>query len=209
MRGDPIGFYPIVERADWVARLAPLGTPTIQLRIKDLSGEALATEVAASVSTCAKTGTRLFVNDYWQLALKFGAYGVHLGQEDLDHISEADLATMRGRGLRLGVSTHSHDEARRAMSFDPSYIALGPIFPTTCKSMAFGPQGIARIGEWRTTYDCPLVAIGGLRVEHARAVLEQGASGIAVISDVTGAKDPEKQAIRWIQEIRENRATRS
>jgi thiamine-phosphate diphosphorylase len=170
----------------------------MQLRIKDLSGVNLANEIAESVAMCRKTNTRLFINDYWQLAIDSGAYGVHLGQEDLDQLHTENLSAISNAGLRLGVSTHSHEEALRAMSVSPSYIALGPIFPTTCKSMAFGPQGLARIGEWRSKYNCPLVAIGGLKVEHAAEALALGADGIAVISDITTAADPEGRARQWV-----------
>jgi hydroxymethylpyrimidine kinase/phosphomethylpyrimidine kinase/thiamine-phosphate diphosphorylase len=195
----PLGFYPIVDRAAWLPRLAPLGVDLIQLRIKDLRGEELATEVASAVDYARRHDLRLFVNDYWQLALALGAYGVHLGQEDLE---TADLRAVAAGGLRLGVSTHSYAELARAAALHPSYVALGPIHETTCKSMRFGPHGPARIAEWRALTTAPLVAIGGLRCEEARTLKALGADGLAVVSDVVRAASPEARACQWLGELR-------
>ena len=104
----------------------------------------------------------MILNDYWRLALEVGADYVHLGQEDLDG---ADVAALRAKGLRLGVSTHDEAELERALKLKPDYIALGPIYPTILKAMRFGPQGLEKIGEWKRRIGAiPLVAIGGLNV---------------------------------------------
>jgi hydroxymethylpyrimidine kinase/phosphomethylpyrimidine kinase/thiamine-phosphate diphosphorylase len=195
----PLGFYPIVDRAAWLPRLAPLGVDLIQLRIKDLDGDELVREVASAVAYARRHDLRLFVNDYWQLALALGAYGVHLGQEDL---ASADLRAIAAGGLRLGVSTHSYAELARAAALHPSYVALGPIHETTCKSMRFGPQGPARIAEWRALTTAPLVAIGGLRCEEARTLKSLGADAVAVVSDVVRAASPEARACQWLGELR-------
>lgn len=197
----PLGFYPIVDRADWIDRLVKIGTKTIQLRCKDLQGDALRNEVERSIAICRAAGTRLFINDHWRLAIELDAYGVHLGQEDLE---EADLSAIAQAGLRLGISTHSYHEAAVAKGIAPSYVALGPIFATTCKSMRFGPQGLARISEWCSLFDQPLVAIGGLTRAHARQARKLGADGVAVISDVTRAIDPEASAREWMSELKED-----
>ena len=208
IQNEPIGFYPIVNRFSWIERLVPLGVKTIQLRIKDLDPPALEDEVAKSAAFCSKHSCRLFVNDYWELAIATKAYGVHLGQEDLAEILPENLATLSAAGLRLGISTHSREEADHANRFQPSYIALGPIFETTCKSMKFGPQGFEKIRTWKQLYDLPIVAIGGLKLEHARDVLAHGASGIALISDVLKNEFPEKQATCWIETIKEVQQSR-
>ena len=111
------------------------------------------------------TRTQLVVNDYWRAAIAAGAKHLHLGQEDL---AEADLKAIRDAGLTLGLSTHDDEELATALRAKPDYIALGPIFPTTLKSMRFAPQGIAKITEWKKRVgDIPLVAIGGIRLEQA------------------------------------------
>ena len=193
-----LGFYPIVDRAAWVERLLPLGVTTVQIRVKDLQGEALRSELRAAIACGKRFGARVFVNDHWQDALACGAYGVHLGQEDLDALTTDDWEKLLASGVRLGVSTHSHEELARALAVGPSYIALGPIFPTTLKEMRFGPQGLGRLAEWRALTSLPLVAIGGIKREDATALLNAGADAIAVVSDITMNKDPEGRTRDWL-----------
>ncbi len=194
-----IGFYVVAPDSQWIQRLAKAKVPTLQLRAKDLSGEALDQAIQEAKVACEDHGALFFLNDDWRRAQELRCFGVHLGQEDLDTLSATDLEDLARSGLRLGISTHSFEEAARAKALKPSYIALGPVFETSCKSMRFGPQGIDRVGEWaRSLANIPLVAIGGLKREHAEMVLAQGADGIAVISDVTGASDPESRVNEWL-----------
>ena len=196
----PIGFYPVVPDLDWVKRLLPTGIHTIQLRLKDKSRAELTRAIAEANALCRRADVRLFINDHWKIACNEGAYGVHLGQEDLDTLTPEDLDWMRASGLRLGVSTHSYEEAARALSLRPSYVALGPIFETTCKSMNFGPQGMSRVREWQELCpDVPLVAIGGLKLEHGPSILAHGAHGIAVVSDVIAHPQPEQRTRQWLK----------
>jgi hydroxymethylpyrimidine kinase/phosphomethylpyrimidine kinase/thiamine-phosphate diphosphorylase len=192
---DAPGFYPIVDRAAKLDDLISAGVPTCQIRVKDLEGAVLIDEITTAVRKCTNTSTRLFVNDYWRLAIELKAYGVHLGQEDL---AEADLPAIQRAGLKLGISTHSYEEAARAHFYRPSYVALGPIFPTTCKSMRFGPQGIPRIKEWTNLLPYPIVAIGGIGIAHAASVQAAGALGIAVISDLENAQSRKKRIQEWM-----------
>lgn len=183
------GFYAVVPDADWVKRMAIAGADTVQLRNKTLSGDALSAEVAKAVAACKGLPVQLFINDYWQLAMEHGAYGVHLGQEDMD---QADLAAIAAAGLRLGVSTHSVDELARALSVRPSYVASGAIFPTTTKVMPTAPQGLAKLAAYvEQAGDTPVVAIGGITLDNARDVLATGVSSLAVVRAVTEADDPE------------------
>ncbi len=194
-----IGFYPIVPDLAWVKRLADEGVPSLQLRIKDAPADQISRVVREAVVYCRERGVQLFINDYWQLAIEVGAFGVHLGQEDLDLLSPRDIRSLQKSGLRLGVSTHSYEEAARAIALRPSYIALGPIFNTTCKSMAFGPQGMERVREWKELCGgIPLVAIGGLKLEHAPTLLSYGASGLSVITDVLAHVNPEARTRDWL-----------
>lgn len=202
---DPerLGFYPIVPSLAWLKKLLPTGIGSLQLRIKGAAAEQLRKDINEAAEICRNAGVDLYVNDHWRLAIEAGAYGVHLGQEDLDQLSEADLLSLHTSGLRLGISTHSLEEAARARALHPSYIALGPIFPTTCKSMSFGPQGIARLRDWRRFCPgLPLVAIGGLKLEHAKEVRAAGADSIAVVSAITENAEPEAAALAWLAQIR-------
>ena len=187
-----IGLYACVDTAEWVQRLLDLGVRDIQLRIKEKSVEKLDAEIATAAAACRQVGGRLWVNDYWELALKHQTYGLHIGQEDLDDLLTSPgqplEALLRG-GVRLGVSTHTFTELARAVALRPSYISLGPIYPTASKKVNFGPQGLERLRQWRQLVDVPLVAIGGIGLVAGPAVREAGADGICVISALTKAAD--------------------
>jgi thiamine-phosphate pyrophosphorylase len=193
----PDPFYPVVDSVDWVARLARLGVGTVQLRKKDLAPGAALTLVRDALAATAGTDTKLVVNDYWQAAIDAKAQHLHLGQEDL---ADADIPAIRRAGLTLGLSTHDDAELENALRFDPDYIALGPIYPTTVKTLRFDPQGLERIGLWKQRIgNRPLIAIGGITLERAPAVFAAGADSVAVITDVTGSDDPDARVRAWLK----------
>jgi thiamine-phosphate pyrophosphorylase len=188
--------YPIVDSAAWVKRFAPLGVRLVQLRIKEQPQEILRTEIRAARACCASTGMQLIINDHWQLALEAGCDFVHLGQGDLD---SADVPALRRAGVRLGVSTHDEGELARALSLQPDYVALGPIYPTLLKVMPWPPQGLERITEWkRRVGTIPLVAIGGLTLERLPGVFAAGADVAAVVTDIVRHLNPEARARQWL-----------
>lgn len=192
----PDRFYPVVDSLDWVKRLTALGVGTIQLRAKDLNDSEALQLVSDALELTKGTSTKLVVNDYWRAAIVANAQHLHLGQEDL---AEADLHAIRKAGLTLGISTHDDTELETALRADPDYIALGPIFPTTLKSMRFAPQGIPKIAEWKKRIgNIPLVAIGGIKLEHAADIFAAGADSIAVVSDVTQNADPDARVRAWL-----------
>jgi len=194
----PDRFYPVVDSVAWVARLAKLGVGTIQLRAKNLNDADALAIVEDALAATKGTNTRLVVNDYWRAAIAARAKHLHLGQEDL---VDADLKAIRAAGLTLGLSTHDDEELATALRARPDYVALGPIFPTTLKSMRFAPQGIAKITEWkRRVGNIPLVAIGGIKFEHAAEIFAAGADSIAVVSDVTQNADPDARVRQWLGE---------
>lgn len=196
----PLGFYPVVHDAAWVQRLLDWGVRTIQLRAKakDHTPAEIEREVNAAVAAGNKVpGAQVFINDHWQLALAAGAYGVHLGQEDLDI---ADIDALRRAGLRLGLSTHTPAELARAKAVQPSYLAIGPIYPTTLKVMPYAPVGLVQLKEWvPLAAPYPVVAIGGISLERMPGVLACGVDGVAVVSAVTLASDPELAARQGLE----------
>lgn len=191
--------YPIVDSVAWIRRLLPAGARLVQLRVKDRSAEGLRAAIRESKGLCARAGAQLIVNDHWQLALEEGCDFVHLGQGDLD---TADVPALRRAGVRIGLSTHDDAELARALGLDPDYIALGPIYPTLLKVMAFAPQGLARIGEWkRRIGTIPLVAIGGITLERLPGVLAAGADSAAVVTDIVRNEDPEQRMRQWVSAV--------
>lgn len=198
MKLDP--FYPIFDSADWLERMLPLGMKLVQLRIKDRPEVEIGREIARAKRLCADADCVLVVNDYWHIAIEEGCDFIHLGQEDLD---TADMAAIRAAALKLGVSSHDEAELERALSVQPDYVALGPVYPTILKAMRFGPQGLERIGEWkRRIGDLPLVGIGGITLERAPGVFEAGADIVAAVTDITLNADPEARLKAWVAATR-------
>jgi thiamine-phosphate pyrophosphorylase len=196
----PDPFYPVIDSLAWLKRLTRLGVGTVQLRAKNLDRDAARVLVREALGVTRGTATRLVVNDYWQAAIDEGVSHLHLGQEDL---ADADVAAIRKAGLTLGLSTHDDAELDNALRHKPDYVALGPIFFTTLKAMRFAPQGVPKIAEWkRRVGPTPLVAIGGVKLEHADEVFAANADSIAVVSDVTQHPDPDARVKAWLDRTR-------
>jgi thiamine-phosphate pyrophosphorylase len=182
-----LGLYAVLPDAAWVARMVDLGVPTVQLRFKSDDTAAVQREVQAAVQAVQGSQSLLFINDHWQAAIEAGAYGVHLGQEDMQ---DAPLERIRASGLQLGLSSHGYVEMLRAAQHEPSYIALGAVFPTTLKRMETAPQGLGRLNTYaRLMRHRSLVAIGGIDLAAMPSVLQSGVGSVAVVRAITGADD--------------------
>lgn len=183
-----MGLYPVVDSVEWVEVLLKRGIRTLQLRMKDSSSHDIENQVMRAVELGKHYNAQLFINDYWQLAVKFKAYGVHLGQDDIE---TADLQAIYKAGLRVGISTHGYYEILRAKQLKASYIALGHIFPTTTKQMPSQPQGLTKLALYQRLIgrDFPSVAIGGIDLKNAQQVWQTGVSSLAVVRAITQADD--------------------
>ncbi|MES2952382.1 MAG: bifunctional hydroxymethylpyrimidine kinase/phosphomethylpyrimidine kinase [Pseudomonadota bacterium] len=189
LRAEALGVYAVVDSAAWVRRVLTAGIRTVQLRIKDPQEPTLEAQIRESIAAANATpGAQLFINDHWALALRLGAYGVHLGQEDLDTV---DLNALREAGVCLGLSTHSYWEVARAWGLRPSYIACGPIFATQSKDMPWIPQGLDNLRYWAGLLPVPVVGIAGIDARNIAEVAAQGVASAAVITAITRAADPE------------------
>ncbi len=182
-----IGLYPIIDDQRMIEKTLKWKIDSLQLRLKNKTIDDCQAQIKQAIEDTKHASFQLFINDYWELALKYKAYGLHLGQEDLNHI---DRDALVASGIRLGISTHSYAELARALAYKPSYIAFGPIHATKTKAMHFSPQGIERLKIWRNIVSLQLVAIGGLNLSNVQAAIDCGVEGISVVSAITKAADP-------------------
>lgn len=195
---DP--FYLIVDNAAWLERLVPLGVRLAQLRCKDMDHGTVRDEIRRAKTVCANNHCQLVVNDYWQTAIELECDYVHLGQGDMD---TADFRAIRRAGIRLGLSTHDDAELDHALSHEPDYVALGPVYQTILKKMSWAPQGLDKLGEWKKRVgNRPLVGIGGLNPDRLPGVFAAGADCAAVVTDITLNQDPEARTREWLRATR-------
>lgn len=193
-------FYQIIDDVAWFPRLLPVGLKLVQLRIKDKPMDDVRTQIIQAKELCEQANCQLVINDYWQLAIELGCDYIHLGQEDL---AEANIEQIKSAGIKIGISTHNHEELETALAVNPDYIALGPVYETTLKKMPWQPQGLERVSEWKQIIDnfddsIPLIGIGGLTIERAKGVYDAGADCISVVSDVLMNEHPEARLAKWL-----------
>ncbi len=195
----PLGIYPVVERTYKLEALYQAGITTAQLRVKDMQDEILESEIIEAIKISKAYNARLFVNDFWELAIKHKAYGIHLGQED---ILKADIGAIYNAGIRLGISTHTTDEIQIALDIEPSYVAIGPIFETNSKKMVYNPVGIEDLKRWSKNVDYPVVAIGGINFDTiSDVVATNAANGVAMIAGVLKNDEVSEKKTKALIEI--------
>ncbi len=192
---DP--FYPIVDSADWIERLVPLGIKLIQLRMKNVREDVLRQHIQRAKLICKQFHCQLIINDYWKIAIEEECDFIHLGQEDL---AVANLDQIKKAGMKLGVSTHDASELNDALAAKPDYVALGPVYQTILKKMKWQPQGLEKVTRWKKLIgDLPLMAIGGLNPERGMSALAAGADSAAVVTDIIMNKTPEDRVRQWLE----------
>ncbi|MDP5144065.1 thiamine phosphate synthase [Rheinheimera baltica] len=191
----PLGLYVIVPSVEALKRALVAGVKTLQLRIKQATSTQLKHDIMQAIHLCQQHDVQLFINDHWQLALELGAYGVHLGQED---ITTANLLALQQAGLRLGVSSHAFYKLLRAQQLQPSYIAIGAIFNTQTKNMAGKIQGLHKLKYYCALFNTvPLVAIGGINADNAHLVLGSGITNLAMVQAFANATEPQQ----WVKQM--------
>ena len=167
------------------------GVTCVQLREKECSTRQFVAEARAVRELLAGTGVPLIINDRIDVALAVGASGVHLGQTDM-HI--ADARRVVGNSMLIGISAECVEDAVRAQAEGADYIGISPVFATPTKTdtaPALGLHGIALI---RAAVSLPLVGIGGVKPGNAADVLRAGCDGVAVVSAIVSAPDPQQAA---------------
>ena len=203
-------LYPIVDVALCVARgldavsvagsyLAG-GARVLQIRQKEGSSGAFLA-IAERIVRGARGGeAAIIINDRADIARLSGAAGVHVGQEDL---RVEDVLAVAGARAIVGLSTHDEAQVDAALSGPAAYVAVGPIFGTSTKDTGYSARGLDLV-RYAAGRGKPVVAIGGITLENARSVVEAGASGVAVISDLLADADPEARTRRIIAELSSN-----
>jgi len=179
-------IYPLTDveisgltHKEQVLRLSEGGASLIQLREKDLPAGDFYWEAKSALSAARGKGVQIIVNDRVDVALAVRADGVHLGQDDLPPEAARRLL---GRDAIIGFSTHSVEQARKALSLPIDYLAVGPIFQTTTKQDPDPEIGLEGLRAVRSAIgNFPLVAIGGIDLSNSVAVLQAGADSVALI----------------------------
>jgi thiamine-phosphate pyrophosphorylase len=179
------------------------GARFIQIRSKQAASATFLSMCEDVVARARTVSATVIVNDRADIAKLSAADGVHVGQEDLD---PASARRILGGAATIGISTHSPDQVRAAMKMAVDYIAVGPIFGTSTKDTGYRGVGTALVSEAMAIVrdaDCakPIVAIGGITLERAPAVIHAGAASVAVISDLLSTGDPEARVREYLRAL--------
>jgi thiamine-phosphate pyrophosphorylase len=183
---------------DCALSLAEAGVRLLQYRNKSAQARQYLESSRKLAEVLLPQGVSFFVNDRPDVAFLAGATGVHVGQDDLDVEQTRQIV---GRDKLVGVSTHNLEQFQRAAASSADYIALGPIFRTSSKANPDPVVGLDLLRKARALTDKPVVAIGGISLERAAAVIEAGADSVAVISGILGALDPAQRARQYIETL--------
>jgi len=182
---------------DAIRRAVAAGTDWIQIREKDLDARALGELARFAVAAARETGARILINDRLDVALAVHAAGVHLGEQSLPLELVRDWRRASGQhDFQIGVSCHSLESAREAARGGADYIFFGPVFETPSKAAFGAPQGLERLREICASVEIPVLAIGGINFENARACIAAGAAGIAAIRLFQDAENVAELATR-------------
>jgi thiamine-phosphate pyrophosphorylase len=200
-------LYPIIDtgictarRLDAVALAEAClegGARILQLRDKQASSAAFLALADRIVESASRHAAIVIVNDRADIARLSGAAGVHVGQDDL---SVPDVRRVVGSGSVVGISTHDERQIDEALASDATYVAVGPIFGTATKETGYPPRGIDLV-RYAAHRGKPVVAIGGITLARAASVLEAGAAGLAVITDLLSGGDPGSRTSEFVARV--------
>jgi thiamine-phosphate pyrophosphorylase len=175
------------------------GAPLIQIRAKHLASAPLLDLADRLVDIAGAAGSSVIVNDRADIARMSGAAGVHVGQDD---VAPRDARAIVGPGAIVGYSTHTLEQVRAGCAEPVSYMAVGPVFGTRTKDTGYQAVGLDLVSAAATAAGrIPIVAIGGITLDNARSVLDAGAAGVAVISDLLTGGDPQGRIAAYLQAL--------
>ena len=183
---------PLVEV---VSRAVMGGVTMVQLREKTATTRTFIEEARALKAVLAGEGVPLIVNDRVDIALAVGADGVHVGQHDMP--VEAVRALV-GPGKIVGLSITDEAQIGRADAGAADYLGIGPVHAQKTKPDASAPLGLGGFAKLRRLTAKPVLAIGGVKADDVPMLAEEGASGVAVVSAIMAAQDPEAAARAFV-----------
>ena len=198
-RAPDFSLYLVTDRClaaprtieDVVSAAVRGGVTAVQLREKECSAREFVEVARKLKEILAPLTIPLIINDRADVALAVGADGVHVGQSDMDC---GDLRTLLGPDAIIGLSVETPEHAERSAALPVDYLGVGPIFSSPTKPDAAPAWGLEKLSELRRRTPQILVAIGGINAGNAREVIAAGANGIAVVSAICAAADPEQAA---------------
>lgn len=200
-------LYPIVDTGVCNAKhLDPValaeaylggGARILQLRDKNASSAESLALADRIVERASHRAAVVIVNDRADIARLSGAAGVHVGQDDL---GMPDVRRLVGPAFIVGISTHDEPQIDEALASDATYVAVGPVFDTATKETGYAARGLDLV-RYAANRGKPVVAIGGITVERAASVLEAGATGLAVITDLLNGTDPGNRSREFIARV--------
>jgi hydroxymethylpyrimidine kinase/phosphomethylpyrimidine kinase/thiamine-phosphate diphosphorylase len=189
----PLGLYALTDNIEHLHALIDAGVDTLQWRVKSPQPDHIALTRQA-IELCRRAEVPLYINDDWALAVHLNAYGVHLGQEDLN---QADLTAIARAGLRLGISTHSDWEIARARALRPSYIAFGPVFIPLSKKLRYQPLGVDCVAGWSQRFsEYTLTCIGGITEHNIASLNNTAMASAAVVTALAPGPDLAQRVLR-------------
>lgn len=177
--------------ADVVLAALKGGVTCVQLREKSLCTRDFVALALALQDLLAAFAVPLIINDRIDVALACGAQGVHLGQSDMPVAVARRLLPPQ---VFIGLSVETMDDVANAAMQPVDYLGVSPIYPTPTKTDTAPPWGLDGLRQVRAATALPLVAIGGIQLAQVREVLQAGADGLAVVSAICSADDPEAAA---------------
>ncbi|MFH1542890.1 MAG: thiamine phosphate synthase [bacterium] len=171
---------PMADHVKTIKKALAVGIKMVQIRDKGASKKQLLTWSKIIAPLSRKHGATFIVNDFFDIAKEVGADGVHLGQEDLKQTTLNILRKKYGDDLIIGVSTHSLDQAKKAIKAGADYISCGPIFKTPSKPLG-RPLGLKTLRAVIKLSHIPVVAIGGINHSNIESVRKTGCQRVAMI----------------------------
>ncbi|ABB33153.1 thiamine-phosphate pyrophosphorylase [Geobacter metallireducens RCH3] len=205
-------LYLITDRRQTTGRDLPAvveealagGVRAVQLREKDLSSRELLELARVMRELTGRYGAKLIINDRVDIALATDADGVHLGEASIP----ADAARrILGAHRLIGVSCHNREGALAAEKSGADFITFGPVYPTPSKAAYGAPVGVERLAEAAALLTIPVFALGGIKGDNIPEVLATGAAGVALISAVIAAVNPNEEARAILTLLEQGRRT--